>query len=227
MDRFGLDGRIRMSRAESMNREEPVMKLYYATGTCALSPHIVLREAGLPYQLERVDLKTKKLENGGDDFNEINPKGYVPVLTLDDGRRLTEGPAIVQYIADLKPESRLAPSAGTYDRYHLQEWLNFIGTEIHKSFSTLFNGSAPDEWKNAVRDKVAQRLDWIDKDLDSKTYLMGDVFTVADAYLYTVLRWAKPMGIDLSRWPKLAAYFAAVDARPRVREALKEEGLLQ
>jgi len=203
------------------------MKLYYAIGTCALSPHIVLREAGLPYQLERVDLKTKKLTNGGEDFNEINPRGYVPVLALDDGRRLTEGPAIVQYIADLKPESQLAPPAGTFERYHLQELLNFIGTEIHKSFSTLFNSSAPGDWKNAVRDKLAQRFDWIDKALDSRTYLMGDAFTVADAYLYTVLRWAKPHGIDLSRWPRLAAYYAAVGARPRVREALKEEDPLK
>jgi glutathione S-transferase len=202
------------------------MKLYYATGTCALSPHIVLREAGLPYQIERVDLKTKKLENEGADFNEINPKGYVPVLALDDGRRLTEGPAIVQYIADLKPESHLAPRAGTYERYHLQEWLNFIGTEIHKSFSTLFNASAPEDWKAAVREKLSRRFEALDKELGSKTYLMGDTFTVADAYLYAVLRWAKPKGIDLERWPKLAAYFAAVDARPRVREALKEEGLL-
>jgi glutathione S-transferase len=203
------------------------MKLYYAAGTCALSPHIVLREAGLPYQLARVDLKTKKVDNDGEDFNAINPKGYVPVLTLDDGRRLTEGPAIVQYIADLKPESHLAPKAGTFERYHLQELLNFIGTEIHKSFSTLFNAGAPDEWKSAVRDKLAHRFEWLEKALDSKTWLMGDVFTIADAYLYTVLRWAKPMGIDLGRWPRLAAYFAAVDERPRVREALREEGALK
>jgi glutathione S-transferase len=201
------------------------MKLYYAIGTCALSPHIVLREAGLPYQLERVDLKTKKLADGGD-FAETNAKGYVPVLALDGGRRLTEGPAIVQYIADQKPESHLAPRAGTFERYQLQEWLNFIGTEIHKSFSPLFNAGASDEWKKAMREKIEKRFDWLEESLGAKTYLMGDDFTVADAYLYTVLRWARPNRIELDRWPKLAAYYAAIDARPRVREALKEEGQL-
>ena len=201
------------------------MKLYYAPHTCALSPHIVLRESGLPFQMERVDLKARKTE-GGADFNEINPKGYVPVLELDDGRRLTEGPAIVQYLGDLKPDSRLVPRPGTFERYQLQEWLNFIGTELHKRFSVFFNPNAPAGWKDTTRNDIAKRLAWVDSTLGAKTWLTGDVFTAADAYLYTVLRWAEPNGIELERWPKLAAYFGAVEKRPRVREALKEEGLL-
>jgi glutathione S-transferase len=201
------------------------MKLYYSPRACSLSPHIVLREAGLPFQLERVDLKAKKTESGAD-FSELNPKGYVPVLELDDGRRLTEGPAIVQYLGDLKPESRLVPRPETFERYQLQEWLNFIGTELHKRFSLLFNPSAADDWKDMTRGDLSKRLAWVDSTLGSKTYLTGDVFTAADAYLYTVLRWAQPNGIELKSWPKLAAYFGAIDQRPRVREALKAEGLL-
>jgi glutathione S-transferase len=205
--------------------EVRIMKLYYSPRACSLSPHIVLRELGLPFQLERVDLKAKKTESGAD-FAEINPKGYVPVLELDDGRRLTEGPAVIQYLGDLKPDSRLVPPATAFERYQLQEWLNFIGTELHKRFSVFFNPNASEEWKETTRADISRRLAWVDSTLGTKTYLMGDVFTAADAYLYTVLRWAQPNRIELEPWPKLAAYYGAIDKRPRVREALKAEGLL-
>jgi glutathione S-transferase len=200
------------------------MKLYYSPSACSLSPHIVLSEAGLPYTLVKVDLKSKAMDGGGT-FATVNAKGYVPTLELDDGQVLTEGPAIVQYIADQAPASGLAPANGTMARYRLQEWLNFISTELHKQYSPLFNPAMPEEVKAMQRDKIAGRFDWVVKQLGDKPYLTGDTFTVADAYLFTVLGWCKFAGIDLGRWPALGAYVARVGARPKVLAALKEEGL--
>lgn len=202
------------------------MKLYYATGTCSLSVHIALREAGLPFDLERVDLRSHKLGDGGD-FYAINSRGYVPVLELGNAERLTEGPAIVQYIADLAPDAGLAPRNGTFERVRLQEWLNFITAELHKGFTPLFVPSASEEWREAARQKLAQRFDWLDPQLRGKSWLMGGQFTVADGYLFTVLSWTKPTGIDLSKWPVLQEYANRVAVRPRVQEALKAEGLIQ
>jgi len=201
------------------------MKLYYATGACSLSPHIALREAGIPFDLVKVDLRAKRTE-AGDDFKAINPRGYVPVLELTDGRRLTEGPAIVQYIADSAPQHELAPAAGSFDRYRLQEWLNLISTELHKQYSPLFDPAADDAVKARQRERIGTRLDWIQADLGPRDYLMGK-FTVADAYLYTVLRWSRLVGIDLARWPALVAYQARVEARPAVQAALRAEGMLK
>ena len=202
------------------------MKLYYSPGACSLSPHIALREAGLTFTLEKVDLKTKKLAGGGD-YLAVNAKGYVPALQLDDGSILTEGPAIVQYIADQKPQSALAPAAGTVERYRLAEWLNFITSEIHKSYSPLFNPDAAPAWKEAARANIAKRLDVIERHLDGRTYLLGERFTVADGYLFTVLNWSGWTKFDLSKWPRVQAYLARVAERPKVREALAAEGLLQ
>jgi glutathione S-transferase len=202
------------------------MKLYYAPGACSLSPHIVSREAGIPVELKKVNLKEKVVE-GGADFRKVNSKGYVPALELDNGQVLTEGPAIIQYLADQKPESGLAPKAGSFERSKLQEWLNFIGTEIHKGFSPLFNPKTPDEYKNIARESLAGRIDWVNQQLAGKDYLMGKSFSVADAYLFTVLTWTKPMQIDLGKWPNVAAFFARVSARPKVKEAMKAEGLIK
>ncbi|MCC2676568.1 MAG: gst [Ramlibacter sp.] len=200
------------------------MKLYYSPGACSLSPHIVLREAGLAFEPVMAPTKTHKLPDGSD-YYAINPLGYVPMLELDDGTRLREGPAIVQYLADQVPARNLAPANGTLPRYRLQEWLTFIGTEIHKSFSPLFNAAMPDAGKQIYRDRLANRFQFVDKELAGKDYLMGDNFTVADAYLYTVTRWSKPMSIDLSGFPNLLAHHARVEARPAVQEALKLEKL--
>lgn len=200
------------------------MKLYYSPGACSLSPHIVLREAGLAFEPVLAPTKTHKLPDGTD-YYTINPLGYVPMLELDDGTRLREGPAIVQYVADQVPQKNLAPANGTLPRYRLQEWLTFIGTEIHKSFSPLFNAAMPDEGKKIYRDRIANRFAFVNGELEGKQYLMGDQFSVADAYLYTVTRWAKPMQIDLSPYPHLAAHNARVEARPAVQEALKLEKL--
>jgi glutathione S-transferase len=201
------------------------MKLFYTPGACSMSPHIALREAGLPFDLVKVDLKAKTLETGGD-FTSVNGKGYVPALELDDGRVLTEGPAIVQYIADQKPEAGLAPKPGTMERYKLQEWLNFITSELHKPFGSMFNPAQTPEWKEAVKATLAKRLDWLSGALEGKTYLMGDTFGIADGYLFTILSWADHVGFDLSRWPALVAYRNRVAARPKVVEALRAEGLL-
>lgn len=200
------------------------MKLYYSPGACSLSPHIALREAGLDFEAIQVDLGTK-VTKAGADFRKVNPKGAVPALEIDGGQVLTEGAAIVQYIADKKPGSKLAPAAGTTERYRLQEWLNYIASEIHKGFSPLFNPKAPDEWKAMVKDMLAGKFDYLSKQLDGKPYLMGDNFTVADGYLFTVLSWAKHMNIDMAKWPVLKAYLDRVAARPAVGAALKAEGL--
>jgi glutathione S-transferase len=201
------------------------MKLYYAPGTCSLSPHIVAREAGLPLTLVRVDNKNKTTE-AGEDYRAINPKGYVPLLELDNGVRLSEGPAIVQYLADLAPASKLAPPNGSLERYQLQEWLNFITSEVHKQFSPLFDATMPDEAKEKFRNRLAARFDWITGQLKGRDYLTGS-FTVADAYLFVVLGWTKFTGPDLARWPVLQEYVARVAARPHVQAAMKAEGLLK
>lgn len=198
------------------------MKLYYATGTCALSPHIALLESGQKFELQKVDIRAKKLTDGSD-YLRINPKGYVPALETDDGKILTEGPVLVQYIADRKPESGIAPAAGTFERYQLQEWLNFISTEIHKQFSPLFNPSLSQEAKEYNRGNLTRRFEYLNKLLEGRKFLFSDRFTVADGYLYTVLNWAKPMGFDLARWPALAAYHAGIGARPKVQEAVNAE----
>jgi glutathione S-transferase len=202
------------------------VKLFYSPGACSLSPHIVAREAGIPVELVKVDLKAHKLADGAD-YNVVNGKGYVPALALDDGTLLTEGPAIVQYLADQAPESGLAPANGTLERYRVQEWLNFLTSEVHKSFSPLFNPAAGEGWKAAARDNLARRFQWIERQLASKEYLTGARFGVADAYLFTLLNWCQWTGLDLSRWPALEGYHARVSARPKVQEALRAEGLIR
>lgn len=198
------------------------MKLYFSPGTCSLSPHIVLRELGLPFEAIKVDIATKQTADGTD-FRTVNPKGYVPVLQLDDGRILTEGPAIVQYLADQVPDKQLAPPNGSWERYRLQEWLNFISTEIHKQFSPLFNASNPDSVKDAQKTKLAQRFGEISPLLEKQDYLTGDRFSVADAYLFTVLGWSRYFHIDLNQWPGIAKFVERVAARPAVAEAMDVE----
>jgi glutathione S-transferase len=202
------------------------MKLYFSPGACSLSPHIVLRETGSKFELEQVNLQSKKLKSGGN-FLEVNPKGQVPVLLLDDGDKLTEGPAIVQYIADQKPETGLVPKAGTKQRYHVQEWLNFITSEIHKSFSPLFRPNTPEDYVKIAKENLAGKFAYLDKHLAGRQYLMGDTFTVADAYCFTVTSWSKYKDIDLGQWPNLKAYIDRVAVRPKVQEALKAEGLIK
>jgi glutathione S-transferase len=202
------------------------MKLYYAPGACSLSPHIVARELGLKFELKKVNNKDKTFEGGGD-YWKVNPRGYVPALELDNGEVLTEGPAIVQYLADQKPESGLAPKWGTFERYRLQEWLNFLTSEVHKQFSPLFKPNTPEEYKKIARENIATRFDWLDKQLAGKDYLMGQQFTVADAYAFVLIGWSKFQGIDLARWPSIADYHKRVGARPKVQEALQAEGLLK
>lgn len=201
------------------------MKLYYAPGACSLSPHIVLREAGLEFDLEQVDLRSKQTKSGAD-FRAVNPKGSVPTLQLDNGEVLTEGAAMVQYLADQKPAAKLAPPAASWERVRLQEWLNYIASELHKGYSPLFNPKASDDWKQIVKANLAQRLDYVSKRLDGRTFLMGDGFTVADAYLFTILSWSKNTGVDLAPFPALTAYMDRVRSRPAVQAALKAEGLL-
>ncbi len=202
------------------------MKLFFSPGACSLSPRISLLEAGIPFTTQKVDTKTKQMEGGGD-FYTINSKGYVPVLQLENGDYLTEGPAIVQYIADQKPESGLAPKAGTMERVRLQEMLNFITSEIHKGFNPLFDPTLSAEVKQVFKDKLGKRFDWLSTQLQGKDYLMGNHFTVADGYLFTVVNWHRWVGIDLAKWPVLVAYQARVAARPKVQEALKAEGLIK
>ena len=202
------------------------MKLFLSPGACSLSPHIVLHEAGLAHDSERVDLKTHKTASGGD-YYAVNPKGYVPALVLDDGTVLTEGPVIVQYLADRKPDSGLAPANGSLDRYRLQEWLGFISTEVHKQYSPLFNPAATDDTKKLFIDRLHGRYAWLEQQLTAKQYLMGDRFTVADAYLFTVMNWAQRLKFDMSRYPNLMAYVGRVAARPAVQAAMRAEGLIQ
>jgi len=202
------------------------MKLYFSPGACSLSPHIALREAGLDFEIDRVDFATKKTR-GGEDFITVNPRGYVPALRLDDGQVLTEGPAIVQWIADQVPDRKLAPAAGTFERVRLQETLNFISTELHKGFSPLFNKDCPDSWKEVVRQNLSRRFATLDALLADQPFLLGQDFTVADGYLFTVLGWTRFVNYDLTPYPNLVAYQTRVSQRPAVQAALAAEGLLK
>ena len=199
------------------------MKLYYSPGACSLSPHITLRESGLPFELVLASTKTHKLQDGT--YYAINSKGQVPLLELDSGERLTEGPAIVQYIADQVPDKRLAPAAGTMARYRLQEWLNFITSELHKTMGALFNPALPEDAKPVFRERAASKFQWVDAQIAGKSYLMGEEFSVADPYLFTVANWAQFTGVDISGMKNLAAFQARMAARPAVQAALKAEGL--
>lgn len=201
------------------------MKLFLKPGACSLSPHIVLEESGLPYETECVDLQTKVMESGGD-FWKVNPKGYVPALLLDSGELLTEGPAIVQYVADQVPAKKLAPPNGSIERYRLQGWLNFIATELHRSCTAFFHPLSREDWKAAATANLQRRLAYTNEHLADKSYLLGDEFSVADAYLFTVLRWMKPMNFDISAWTHLVAYQARIGARSAVDAVLRAEGLL-
>ncbi|MGO4735223.1 glutathione transferase GstA [Bosea sp. 2KB_26] len=202
------------------------MKLYYAPGACSLSPHIALREAGLPFTLEKVDTKTRTTETGTD-FTTVNPRGYVPALQLDSGEVLTEGAAIVQYIADLKPETELAPKAGTLARARLQEELNFIASELHKAFGPLFSTTIGDDARREAKEKVARRFGDVEQKLsDGRPYLLGETFSVADAYLFVVTNWANHTGVALDAWPKLQAFMQRLTGRNTVRQAMQAEGLI-
>jgi glutathione S-transferase len=201
------------------------MKLYYSPGACSLSPHIVLHETGLPFEAVCAPTKTKKLPDGSD-YLAINPRGYVPLLELDDGQRMTEGPAIVQYLADLVPGKNLAPANGTMARYRLQEWLTFLGTELHKGgFTPLFSPAANAEYKAATRERLAGRLQWVNEQIEGKQFLLGDDFSVADAYLFVITNWCQPMAVDLTPYPNILALRARVAARPAVQAAMRAEGL--
>jgi glutathione S-transferase len=200
------------------------MKLYYMPGACSLSPHIVALEAGIPLQLVKVDGKTKRTENG-DDFLQINPKGYVPTLVLDSGELLTEGPAIVQYLADQKPDSTLAPANGTLPRYHLQEMLGYINSELHKAYTPLFKPDTPEATRAERKEYLLRRYRFIEDVLAKQPWLMGDHFTVADAYLFTITNWARHVDLDLSAFPVVLAFQKRVAARPAVQAALEAEGL--
>lgn len=200
------------------------MKLYYSPGSSSLAAHIVLREAGLAFEPVAAPTKTHKLPDGGD-YYAVNPLGYVPMLELDDGTRLREGPVIMQYIADQVPHKNLAPANGTLPRYRLQEWLTFIGMELHRSYSPLFNAAMPEEGKKIYRDRLARRYQWLNGQLAGREYAMGEHFTVADAYLYTVTRWTKATAIDLVPHANVRAHLERIGARPAVQEALKVEGL--
>jgi len=200
------------------------MKLYYAPGACSLSPHILLRELGIPFELERVDTKTGKTEKGND-YRAVNPKGAVPVLELPGGERLTEGPVISQYLADRKPESGLLPPAGSMARYRVQEWLNYITSELHKRFSPLYNPRAPEEWKAILREQIGAQFDYVSGALTGKTFLVGDQLSVADLYLFVILSWGRSVQIDLGRWPVLQEYWKRIAARPTVQAAWQAEGL--
>jgi len=198
------------------------MKLYYRPGTCSLAAHIILHEAGFTFEIDKLD-KTTQRTASGEDFTAINPKGYVPALRLDDGQVLTEGVVILQYLADQKPESGLAPRAGTLERYRLMEWLNFVATEIHKTFSPLFRPNITPQLREGQLSLLARRLDYVERHLADKPYLMGEAFTVVDAYLFTVLNWCHNFDIDLGAWPKIKDYVARVAVRPSVRAAKKAE----
>ena len=200
------------------------MKLFYAPGACSISPHIVLRESGLKFDLDKVNFAEGKTD-GGLDFKAINPKSQVPTLQLDDGSVLTEGAVIVQYIADKAPQSGLIPAAGTMERYRVQEWLNFTASELHKNIAPLFRPTTPDAYKEIANQTMDRKLNDLERHLKGKQYLMGDKFTVADAYCYTILRWTPRAKIDLAKYPAVKAYFDRVAARPKVKEVLEAEGL--
>jgi glutathione S-transferase len=207
---------------------DKAIKLYLVPNFCSLSPHLALREAGLPFSIEPVAFATRTLRSGAD-FRRVNPKGAVPALELEDGRVLTEGAVIVQYIADRKPEAGLAPACGTWARYRVQEWLNYVATELHKSFGPLFDPRALEDAKQAARDTLAVRFDYLTRALEGQRYLVDDTFSIADGYLFTILRWANVftfMKLDLSPWPVLEGYLARVAERPAVKAALEAEAAL-
>jgi len=201
------------------------MKLYYTPGACSLAPHIALREVGLNFELEKVDLASKQTEDGGD-FTKVNPKGYVPALRLDNGDILTEVAVLLQYIADENPNSQLAPKFGSIARYRLMEWLSFIATEVHKTLGALFNPSITPEWKNSQIATFGKRCDILVEQIDDKPYLLGEQFSIADAYLFTVLGWARFHKVDMSKWPTLTDYMGRVAKRPAVVKAMQMEGLI-
>jgi glutathione S-transferase len=202
------------------------MKLYYAPGACSLAPHIVAREAGIPLNLEKVDLRARTTASGRA-FAEINPKGYVPAIEVRDGEVMTEVSALIQYLADQAPQAGLMPAVGTAERYQVLEWIGFVSTEIHKGFGPLWNPASPEEVKRAAKDKLFQRFAYIDQRLAGQSYLTGERFTVADAYLFTVTNWTNFHGLSLTEYPNLAAFMSRVAARPKVQEALEAEGLLK
>jgi glutathione S-transferase len=202
------------------------MKLYFTPGACSMAPHIALGELGLAVDVEQVDLRAKRTQ-GGDDYTRVNPKGYVPALRLDNGDLLTEVAVILQYLADQKPDASLIPKTGTLERYHVLEWLNFISSEIHKQFSPFFNPKITAEWRENQVSLLSRRFDYVSAQLSGKSYLMGDKFTVADAYLFTILGWHQHAGLDLGKWPTLKDYHARVAARPAVQATMKAEGLIK
>ncbi|HZF15507.1 MAG TPA: glutathione transferase GstA [Steroidobacteraceae bacterium] len=202
------------------------MKLYYLTGACSLASHICLHESGLAFEVASVDRKNRKTSDGLD-YDQVNSKGYVPSLRLDSGELLTENVAVLQYIADRVPATKLAPAAGTMERYRLIEWLAFINSEMHKSFSPLFNAMAPEDARTFSKANLLRRTDWLEREFGSRAHLLGDAFTVADAYLFTVLGWFGLRGIDLAKWPALKGYHERVAARPHVQAAMKAEGLIK
>lgn len=202
------------------------MKLYYYPGACSMAVHIALREAGIAFDLDKVDLAKHQTANG-EDYYKINPKGYVPALKLDDDQTLTEDAVLLQYVADQKPASGLAPKAGTIERYRLMEWLNFISSEVHKTLGALFNPKITPEWKEDRIALFGRRCDYIVKALGSKPFLMGDQFTIADAYLFTILGWANLFKLDMSKWPTLTEYVGRIAARAAVKETMKAEGLIK
>jgi glutathione S-transferase len=200
------------------------MKLYYSPGACSLAAHIAMRELGIPVDLQKVDLKAKQYEGG--DYKQVNGKGYVPAVETPAGV-LTEAPVILQYLADQNPDAGLAPKPGDPQRYKLQEMLNFITSELHKGMGSFFSPAMNDGWRQAMTDRLGMRFDWLAKQLEGRQYVMGDKFTVADAYLFTILNWAGPSKFDLSKWPVIVEYHKRVAARPKVQEALKAEGLVK
>lgn len=201
------------------------MKLYYSPGACSLAPHIVLRELELPHALVKVNTKTRQYEGG--DYLKVNSKGYVPALQLDNGEHLTEAAVILQYLADRKPESGLAPAPATMERYRFQEWLNFIATEIHKGFGPLWKPDSTEDEKQRTRSRLGLRLDWLATQFEGREYVTGSGFTVADAYLFTILNWGQWTGVDIDGWPVLKNYLLRIASRPKVQEALRVEGLLK
>jgi glutathione S-transferase len=198
------------------------MKLYFSSGACSFAEHIILREAGLPFELVKVDTGAHKTSDGRD-YYAINPKGYVPALQLDDGQVLTEGAALLQYLGDLAPAAGLIPAPGTLERFRANEWLTFVSSEIHKGFSPLFNKELSADAKQVLSAKLQKRFDWLEQHFAKHSYLMGDKFTVADAYLFTVVSWSGHVGIDLGKWKNLSAFVERVGSRPKVREALHSE----
>jgi len=202
------------------------MKLYYAPGACSLAAHIVLAEAGIAADLVKVDLKSHQIA-AGVDYYTINPKGSVPLIELDNGERLTEVAAIVQYLADQQPGRELAPAAGTFERYRLQEWLNFVASDLHKQYGPFFNPATPDAYKEIVKKKLGERFAYLTQHFKDRDYLLGSKFSVADAYLFTILRWSSSVGIELDPWPVMTEFLARVGARSKVSEVMKAEGLAQ